>query len=120
MVKQIGKTTVCYIVESGEENGWKYKKYSDGTFEAFTTFSANVARTGTGNVASGTADVPAYPQGVDVTEIFATLYGGNSESHWIGRTRPLGVAGRGTIAVLDNVARTNVINFSVHVHGTWL
>ena len=36
-----GKTIEDFVIEVGESNGWKYKKWADGFFEMFGEFSVN-------------------------------------------------------------------------------
>lgn len=36
-----GKTIEDFVIEVGESNGWKYKKWTDGFFEMFGEFSVN-------------------------------------------------------------------------------
>ena len=56
-------TTLC--IESGTSNGWIYKKYSDGTFEAFKQYPLNVAAnawtSGSGAYYSGIIDFGTTP-----------------------------------------------------------
>ena len=58
------KPYTAYIVDTGTDNSWQYKKYSDGTFDAWISFDLNVAcNTSTGSLyctADQTISLPSF------------------------------------------------------------
>jgi len=114
LVEQIGKATKVYVEESGTDaQGWKYRKWSNGDYEARKTASVSTTTmSGNGSVFLCTAPMIALPSGITDIKITGFASGGNINL-WLGSVYLTGITlfrGTNTAGALD---------ITFEVRGRW-
>lgn len=81
-LQTLNTKTAIYVVESGTTNNWRYKKYNDGTFEAWREYEGSITLTtaaGSLYTSASTVSVP-MPTAITITDVLhanvTVLYGG--------------------------------------------
>ena len=73
----------AYITETGITDGWRYKKYSDGTYEAFKQDVANIAiTTANGSIYYGDSATITFPHSVTPLIVNANVTGTSTTNAW--------------------------------------
>lgn len=121
----IQKSAAVRIVESGTDaNGWKYKKYSDNTYEATKklTLSSEACTTATGSLYK-TADQsftnrPVCDAGIDMIDVTFWASGSNKYGWAANSVRPSSTTiGSWAVFSPDNTAVSGTL--AAFIHGTW-
>lgn len=120
----IQKSSVARITEKGEDNGWAYTKYSDGTYEAVKrlTLSAIACTTATGNLYK-TADQsfvnrPSFDTGI--TMINVTYWAASADKYgWAVNTVRPSSSTIGSWAVFSTTNTAVSGTLAAEIKGTW-
>lgn len=120
----IQKAAVARITEKGEDNGWAYTKYSDGTYEAVKrlTLSAIACTTATGNLYK-TADQsfvnrPSFDTGI--TMINVTYWAASADKYgWAVNTVRPSSSTIGSWAVFSSTTSSVSGTLAAEIKGTW-
>lgn len=115
------KTEIC-VVESGTTNGWRYKKFSDGTFEAWREYNGSMTLTtavGSLYTSANTVSV-SMPTAINITDILhanvTVLYGGYPVWTALRAATPSSL----TFQALSTASRTqNTYPIQVYMYGTY-
>lgn len=108
------------IVEPGFENGWIFRKYNDGTFDAWYYQHPNGTKTSAddGNGiygANGVIEVPSFVKSIEYMNVqctFTTLY--SWSSCWGSKTN-----GQVNYRIFCDRVHTGEIREIANIKGTW-
>ena len=120
----IQKASPVRIVESGTNNGWKYKKYSDGTYEAFKrlTLSEEACTTTWGSMyvtaAKDFGDRPTFDS--SGLEIFVTYASNDGHSGWASNWGAISGLNTGTWVVVRPSSQASMSGYlSAQIFSTY-
>lgn len=120
----IQKASPVRIVESGTNNGWKYKKYSDGTYEAFKrlTLSEEACTTTWGSLyvtaAKDFGDRPTFDS--SGLEIFVTYASSDGHSGWASNWGAISGLNTGTWVVVRPSSQASMSGYlSAQIFSTY-
>lgn len=121
----IQKASAAKIVEVGEENGWRYKKYSDGTFEAHQqiALSGVAATTAYGSLYRSAAysfgDRPSFDTSSQPI-INVTFHSTGSYTGWALCWGAASSTTIGTWVIVRNGSASSVTGkLNASIYGTW-
>lgn len=121
--KYQGNDTVL-IVESGTNNGWTYRKYSDGTYDAFKriTLSSVSASTAWGNLYRTATQTfgnrPSFDAGG--LQMYVTFATSNGTTGFVCSYGAISGSGTGTWVLLNPSSTTGISGYlSAKIHSTW-
>lgn len=107
----------AYVAESGTSGGWTYKKWSDGTYVMFGTFSLTPAESAKNEILYLTNSMEIA---VPFTISSAYVAGSMAGHYWIANC---GISGSSAITLQlmsDKIfSTTNAIEVRLTVHGEW-
>ena len=113
---------VCSLhicIEKGTSNGWTYKKFADGTYEAWGTFTKTFAiSTQSGQCYFSTSQSQATPSiGIKTVDYGICGYQGGEGD--LGKINGLGVSAI-TFAIFSTISRTSAArNVCLSIKGTY-
>ena len=100
-----GKTIEDFVIEVGESNGWKYKKWADGFFEMFGEFSVNTTANSSSLGVLYISEIFEIPTPFPVEDLILT---GTGNSYFM----PIGTTENGT-----NSIRFQLVNVTSWTSG---
>ena len=115
----VNGSTIGYIVETGTANDWKYRKYSDGTFDAWGTFT----KTPTSSTASGNIYYSnSISQNLPFTAIADTVIVTGSvgaQYAWLVNTAAATTTVSFRVARGTTISTTTALSIRLHIHGEY-
>lgn len=115
----IDSITRHVVVEQGEQNGWKYRKYADGTAEIwyYGYGKSNQSFSAWGSLYYGDMNGPTFPfEFVDYPYVFLTPL--NSQAYVIGHWGTT-YNKLGTIRFGHNAANSSEAYVNIYAIGRW-
>ena len=115
----INGVTAGWIVASGTSEGWKYRKYSDGTFDAWGTFTKTpTSSTASGNIYySNSISVNLPFTAISDTVIVTGSVG--SQYAWLVNTTAATTTVSFRIARGTTISTTTGLSVRLHIHGEY-
>lgn len=112
------------IVDSGTDNGWEYRKYSNGTYDAYKRLdlSAVACSTTWGSMYVTAAQTFGTRPSFDAQgmQIFVTYLSSDGHSGWVTNWGGVSGTGTGTWVIIRPTSSTSLSGYlSAHIHSNW-
>lgn len=115
----VNGNTVIYVTDSGTANGWRYRKYSDRSFDAWGTFNVTPSSsTASGNIYYSDSKTVNLPFTAVNDSVFITATVG-SQYAWIVNTSTAQTAVSFRIARGTTISTTTALSVRIHAHGEY-
>ncbi|MBR3124616.1 MAG: phage tail protein [Mogibacterium sp.] len=116
--------TKAYIVEVGESNGWYYRKFSDGTYDAYKrlTLSAVACSSTWGSMYVTAAQTFGNRPSFDAQgmQIYVTYLSSDGHSGWVTNWGGVSGTGTGTWVIIRPTSSTSLSGYlSAYIHSNW-
>lgn len=115
----VNGNTAYFVNASGTANGWRYRKYSDGTFDAWGTFSVTPSSSeSSGNIRASNAISVSTPFTAIADSVIVTGAVGIQYA-WLVNTSATTNTVSFRIARGTNISTSTALTVRLHIHGEY-